>query len=850
MNVHNSGLWILRLLLLICSNLPSQLGAIELRLADQTTLQQSLALTPYFEVFEDASATLNLEQILSPAIASRFISSSSSAEALSFGYTRSAFWLRLQLRNDSAHTIQRILELSEPGLTKVEFHQIATDTDSATPTQNYSIRTGRETDFSARPYPNRFFVFPLSLAPNSVQSFYLRVQSLGPVSIPVKLWQPAAFHAHERSDYANQAWYFGGATAMALFNLLLFLALRDVMYLLYVNFVSCMALTMAIQNGLDKEYFWQAAPLWSNIATNVGYSLTLACLLIFMRRMLSTAAIVPGLDRLLQALLVIFFLTPIAFVISLQSVIKPAALLYGFTAVLILITSLVCALKRQRSAYFFLSAFSVLCFAAITTVLRALGLVSTNQLTTNILQLGSIFEMLVLAFALADRFNAIRRAHELAQNLALDAQRQLVETLTSSERILEERVIQRTLELDKKNEKLARAMRSLEDVERIARHDLKTPLASIIAAPKVLRAGRILEDQEEKVLNMIEHAARRALSMVNLSLDLFQMESGTYVLRPVSVNLSALAADVAQDLSAHAQSKSVNILISEPASPTLVEAEDALCYSVIANLLKNAVEAAPPDSDVQVLLQSGEKVRLSIQNQGAIPEALRENFFAKYATSGKSGGIGLGTYSAHLLAKIQGGNLSMSSSIQDGTTLLLELKPAHSAPIITLEERPAKPIISLPKSTDRQRRILLVDDDEFNLMIMSELIPQSRFVLDTALNGRLALEAIKQQRPDIIIMDLDMPVMGGIEALAEIRAWQAQAGHSASLIAAYSGNDDAQSHADYLALGFDHCLSKPCSEQELLTLLSAEIATPVSLNSAFSGEPQNHSGCATLASSC
>ncbi|MCX7220976.1 MAG: hypothetical protein NTY70_19200, partial [Burkholderiales bacterium] len=181
MNVHNSGLWILRLLLLICSNLPSQLGAIELRLADQTTLQQSLALTPYFEVFEDTSATLNLEQVLSPAIASRFISSSSSAEALSFGYARSAFWLRLQLRNDSAHTIQRILELSEPGLTKVEFHQIATDTDSATPTQNYSIRTGRETDFSARPYPNRFFVFPLSLAPNSVQSFYLRVQSLGPV---------------------------------------------------------------------------------------------------------------------------------------------------------------------------------------------------------------------------------------------------------------------------------------------------------------------------------------------------------------------------------------------------------------------------------------------------------------------------------------------------------------------------------------------------------------------------------------------------------------------------------------------------------------------------------------------
>ena len=114
-----------------------------------------------------------------------------------------------------------------------------------------------------------------------------------------------------------------------------------------------MALTLAIQNNLDKEYFWNDAPFWSKIAANVGYSLTLAALLVFMRKMLNTRAIIPRLDRLLQVFIGLFLLTPLLFAMWLQMVIKPAALLYGVAAILILVTGVLCAFKRQRSAYFF-----------------------------------------------------------------------------------------------------------------------------------------------------------------------------------------------------------------------------------------------------------------------------------------------------------------------------------------------------------------------------------------------------------------------------------------------------------------------------------------------------------------
>ncbi|MES2048461.1 MAG: 7TM-DISM domain-containing protein, partial [Pseudomonadota bacterium] len=314
-------------------------------------LQNSISLTQYFAVLEDKSASLTFAEVQSPTYAAGFKSGNPAAEALSFGYTRSAFWLRLELRNDSNLVLNRMLEISEPGLTNVQFHQTQKDG------QYQAIATGREKPFAWRPYLNRFYVLPLMLAPNTAQTIYLRVQSVGPISVPAKLWEPQAFYAHERSDYSSQAWYFGMAMAMALFNFLLFIALRDRIYLLYVSFVSFMAMTMAIQNGLDKEYFWNDSPFWSNIATNVGYSLTLASLLIFMRKMLNTRDVIPRLDRVLRIFIWLFLLTPLAFCVSLQTVIQPTAILYGVAALLILVAGLFCVFKRQRSAYFFVGAF-------------------------------------------------------------------------------------------------------------------------------------------------------------------------------------------------------------------------------------------------------------------------------------------------------------------------------------------------------------------------------------------------------------------------------------------------------------------------------------------------------------
>jgi diguanylate cyclase (GGDEF)-like protein len=341
-----------------------------------------------------------------------------------------------------------MLEISYARLTSVQFYQPLADGTYQT------LSTGRITPFMTRPYKNRNFVFPISLPSYSYQVVYFRIQSTDSILVPASLWEPQAFHIHERNDYIGQAWYFGMATAMVLFNLLLFIELRDKVYLQYVLFVIGSAITIAAQNGLAQEFLWPDATLLSNISIFSGVSFTLVTLLLFMRTMLNTRIFIPRIDQWLKILMVIHLLAPIAFVISLQTFAKPAALLNLATAILILGTGIFCAYKRQRSAYFFVAAFTMIVIGGVMTAMRSFGYLPTNIFTINGLQFGSTIEMLLLAFTLADRFNTLRREKTNAQNELLKTQQHLVENLQSSERLLETRVGERTAELRILNAKL------------------------------------------------------------------------------------------------------------------------------------------------------------------------------------------------------------------------------------------------------------------------------------------------------------------------------------------------------------------------------------------------------------
>jgi diguanylate cyclase (GGDEF)-like protein len=418
------------------------------KVVDVTQLgHEAVSLTDYFAVFEDPSAALTLADVSKPEFAERFKSGQKPGQALGFSYTRSAIWLRLHLKNPSDRPLERVLDIAYALLAKVDFYQ---PTDQGFQT----IEAGNSRPLSAQALPSRFIALRILIPAGADQQVYLRVQTPNSLNIPASLWTSEAFHSQQPRDYAVQALYFGIVLAIGFYNLMMYFALRDLSYLLYVVFASGVALALAAFTGMGNVFVWGVAPAWSIIGVNVPAALASVAMLLFTRRMLSTEETVPRIDPWIKLFIVAnatsFFLLMFwfqefnPFFVSMNMV----------TSLLILATGIICARQRQRSAYFFVAAFSVLFLANALTHLRNLGLLPTNVFTRDGMQIGSALEMLLLSLALADRFNKMRREKLDAQTQALRIQGDLLEKLKASEHLLEARVADRTAQLQLVNRQL------------------------------------------------------------------------------------------------------------------------------------------------------------------------------------------------------------------------------------------------------------------------------------------------------------------------------------------------------------------------------------------------------------
>jgi len=226
------------------------------------------------------------------------------------------------------------------------------------------------------------------------------------------------------------------------------------------------------------------------------------------------------------------------------------------------------------------------------------------------------------------------------------------------------------------NEQLRQAAVFREEVEHVMHHDLKSPLSVILAAPDLIKMmGGSLTEKQLSYLEMIEGVGRRLLDMINRSLDLFKIEQGIYALRPETVDLLAVAREVISHSEALMCVKNLSAVVlidDRPAAETdtfVVPGERLLCYSMLGNLVKNALEASPTGESVTIRFECGAALRISIRNRGAVPENVRERFFEKFSTSGKEQGTGLGTYSARLIAEIHGAQIAVDASVPDFTAV-------------------------------------------------------------------------------------------------------------------------------------------------------------------------------------
>jgi PAS domain S-box-containing protein len=401
--------------------------------------QDNYKLAPYVTYLEDVEGKLALDDILQPAQQARFRPMRGSGPAANFGLTRSAIWLRVELQAPAGQDPNWLLELAYPPLDHVQLF---------TPSPQGGWRrqvAGDLEPFSNRPVAHRNHVLPVFVPAGQATALYLRLTSEGTMAAPLRLWRAEALWKNDQTSYALLSLYFGLLIGLFLYNLLLFVSVRDRAYLVYVLFVAGMGVAQAALTGLGYQFLWPDRVWWNSVSPPVGLCTAAVFGLLFARRFLESREGMPVMDRILLGLTAAWGVTLLtAFALPYVVSTWLVTLLAPVTVLALMVSGVLALQRGHGGARSYLAAWALLLVGVLTLFFHNTGVLPSNGLTSNALLIGSALEMVLLSFALADRINVARRFREQAQ-ARIAAEHAMVEALSESEQrlktVLEEREI-------------------------------------------------------------------------------------------------------------------------------------------------------------------------------------------------------------------------------------------------------------------------------------------------------------------------------------------------------------------------------------------------------------------------
>jgi signal transduction histidine kinase/CheY-like chemotaxis protein len=372
-------------------------------------------------------------------------------------------------------------------------------------------------------------------------------------------------------------------------------------------------------------------------------------------------------------------------------------------------------------------------------------------------------------------------------------------------------------------------------------HELRTPLNAVLGYAQLLERAD-LSEEHLIAIRTIHRSGRHLLSLIADILDLSKIEAGKMELHPAPANVRNAIASVVEMVRVRAEQKGLAFRCAiDEEVPEAIETDEKRLRQILLNLLSNAVKFTA-EGRVSLLVSLMGRVtdtatiRFEVQDTGpGIAEEELERIFHPFEQVGdrrrQEGGTGLGLAISRQLAGLMGANVEVRSRIGQGTSFWLEA----TFPVPDAEARHA--IVSssdVSGYAGRRRRVLAADDTKENRDLLVGLLQPLGFEIDVARNGREAVRLAELMRPDIILMDLNMPVMDGHEAIRVIRSIETL---KAIPILVLSASNVEEGRSVSNAAGADGFISKPIDNGELLTamggLLDLEWARTSALDEAL-----------------
>ena len=707
------------LLMMLLGWLPMLASAVDF---DETT--QSLPLGRLMQVFEDSGGTAKLADVIGHDELFKPLDK----DTLNAGYSHSAFWIKLDLRyqpqNPDTHRTW-LLELAYPPMDQIDLY-----TPDASGNYRLAARTGDSLPFDSRDIKENNYLFELNFIPGQPQTVYLRLASQGSIQAPITLWSAQAYLENQPVRIYILGLIYGVLLGMLVYNLFIYLSVRDTSYLYYIFYIASFGLYQLSVNGAAVQYFWPNNPWWANASTPflIGSAAFFGCQ--FARTFLQTATHSRKLDWALKALMAVGVLVMVLALSTSYAVSLRLATGLALAFIVTIFTAGIVAWARGlRVARYFVIAWSAFLLGGLINTLMVLGYLPNMFLTMYSSQIGAAIEVGLLSLALADRINAMRD--------------------------LQARTLQESgQQLAAMNQQLARTNKLKDEFLSTVTHELRTPMNGVLGSIELIKTLD-LTPELELYTQTAEGSAREMMHMVNGILSLTELQAGRLIVRSQPFSLKSLVQSLNIQFAPLAHTKGLEF--SYEVASNLPDQWEGDCDKIrqcLACLLDNAIKfTSVGDVILRVTGKTSEEagrwaltfnvidsgIGFVHQEQGE----LYQHFFQVDGSMTRSyGGLGIGLAICRRLVELLGGQLTHQSQPSKGSEFQLLL----------LLDSPVELPSEVATRDPQDCVILLVEDNSADCRVLRGMLLKLGYRLINVDSGEAAVTALRREHVDAVIV--------------------------------------------------------------------------------------------------
>ncbi len=718
-------------------------------------------------------------------------------EKPNISFTSSHYWLTFDIYNNSEENLNYYLETARPIIDNVECYIIS---------ETGSIETqfsGDNLPLNKKTVQHHKTLFKLNLSPQKKYTVYIHYKSDGEVlSLPLILYTPDRFIELSHGELLVFGLFYGVLLLAAITYLFFYFGMADKSFLFYSLYVISIGLLQFALDGLFHQYIMPGSGwlyLRSLILIAIISPFFMSLYVVTYLKIDEYFTFIPKVFKALNIALGILFILVLvstkAFELS-----YPIANLLGLLVLSFIIISIISLWIKYKTIDWLFS-IGILCLVVGFTIfiLNNLGIIPNSIITEYSTKLGTGLEVTFLSLSMANRIWLLKSEKEKIQEVALQKS-------------------------EEANELKSNFMSMMS-------HELRTPLNAIMSISDVMRK----EVEDEKIKNnfdLIKYSSVSLLSSVNDILDFSKIQKGELTLQVEEFNPDSIIKQAKGNWEIQAKNKGLNFnYTAHNELPELIKGDASRLTQILSNLLSNAVKFTSKGSvdlvvDYKLLEDDTTLLNITITDTGiGIPKEKQSSVFESFIQETindkrKYGGFGLGLSIVKRLIELQKGTINLQSEINKGTTFTVEL------PYILIKTSAKKQNI-FPK--DRfdllGNKILVVEDNDVNQFIMETLLSKwENTEIALADNGKEALDKLEEEHFDVILMDLQMPIMDGYEATTEIRKGTAGDNNKEIPIIALTADVMESSKQKAKNVGMDDYMTKPVDQALLYEKITFQLS--------------------------